>query len=132
MWLIRSPFRFGEPVFRTLFEDFWHVNPNSANGLDASRSKEVFVQHYDQIRALVPKERLLEYRVQEGWEPLCKFLGKDIPAAEFPRGNEKHDLAERINAFTRSQSKLLLQRIAQIVGVVVVAWSIKRLPMFHQ
>jgi len=25
--------------------------------------------------------------VKEGWEPLCKFLGKDIPEKPFPRKN---------------------------------------------
>ncbi|KAI4136802.1 MAG: hypothetical protein L6R39_007606 [Caloplaca ligustica] len=42
--------------------------------------------HYDHVRRAVPKERLLEYDVKEGWEPLCRFLGKEVPAEEFPRG----------------------------------------------
>jgi hypothetical protein len=34
----------------------------------------VSAAHYDNIRAFVPTERLLEYRVgKDGWEPLCKF-----------------------------------------------------------
>ncbi|KAJ7059729.1 hypothetical protein C8F01DRAFT_1370594 [Mycena amicta] len=35
----------------------------------------------DEIRALVPKERLLEYQVGEagGWDRLCAFLGKEVP-----------------------------------------------------
>ena len=39
------------------------------------------------IRGLVPKERLLEWSVDEGWEPLCKFLGKPVPNEPFPRVN---------------------------------------------
>jgi len=27
------------------------------------------------------------YCVKEGWEPLCKFLGKDIPEEPFPKKN---------------------------------------------
>ncbi len=42
------------------------------------------------VRDLVPKERLLEWDVKEGWEPLCKFLGKKVPEGViFPRANEK-------------------------------------------
>lgn len=39
------------------------------------------------IRGLVPKERLLEWSADEGWEPLCKFLGKEVPKQSFPRVN---------------------------------------------
>jgi hypothetical protein len=35
----------------------------------------------------VPPERLLEWSAQDGWEPLCKFLGKDIPDEPFPHVN---------------------------------------------
>jgi hypothetical protein len=40
------------------------------------------------IKGLVPKERLLEWDVIDGWEPLCKFLGKEIPKETFPRTND--------------------------------------------
>jgi hypothetical protein len=39
------------------------------------------------IRGLVPKERLLEWYIDDGWEPLCKFLGKPVPGVEFPHAN---------------------------------------------
>lgn len=35
--------------------------------------------HNAAVKALVPKEKLLIYRIGDGWEPLCKFLGKPIP-----------------------------------------------------
>jgi len=35
-------------------------------------------------------ERMLEFRVEEGWEPLCRFLGKEIPeGVEFPNVDEE-------------------------------------------
>lgn len=39
------------------------------------------------IRGLVPKERLLEWSVEDGWEPLCEFLGKPVPDEPFPHVN---------------------------------------------
>lgn len=39
------------------------------------------------IRGLVPKERLLEWNVKDGWEPLCEFLGKPVPDEPFPHVN---------------------------------------------
>ncbi|OGM48290.1 hypothetical protein ABOM_002158 [Aspergillus bombycis] len=49
--------------------------------------KWVYEQHSATIRGLVPPDRFLEWTVQDGWEPLCRFLEKDVPAEEFPNGN---------------------------------------------
>ncbi|KAH8657879.1 P-loop containing nucleoside triphosphate hydrolase protein [Xylariales sp. PMI_506] len=44
--------------------------------------------HNERIKKLVPKDQLLVMDPKEGWEPLCKFLGKPIPDEPFPRANE--------------------------------------------
>ncbi|AEO71876.1 uncharacterized protein THITE_2148457 [Thermothielavioides terrestris NRRL 8126] len=44
-------------------------------------------EHCNMIRGLVPKHRLLEWYIEDGWEPLCKFLGKPVPDVEFPHAN---------------------------------------------
>ncbi|OCT49273.1 NAD dependent epimerase/dehydratase [Cladophialophora carrionii] len=44
--------------------------------------------HNQQVHDLVPKDRLLEYNVKQGWEPLCRFLEVDVPDAPFPMLNE--------------------------------------------
>jgi len=43
----------------------------------------------DFVRRTVPKERLLEFNVKQGWEPLCAFLGKPVPAQPFPHINDR-------------------------------------------
>ncbi|KAG2444255.1 hypothetical protein HXX76_001012 [Chlamydomonas incerta] len=40
----------------------------------------VFDAHYAEVR-LVPRERLLEYDVRQGWAPLCAFVGRPPPLA---------------------------------------------------
>ncbi len=35
----------------------------------------------------VPAERLLIHRLGDGWEPLCRHLGVEIPATDYPRVN---------------------------------------------
>ena len=42
-----------------------------------------------QVRGLVPKENLLEWRVQDGWKPLCEFLEVEVPNEPFPKLFEK-------------------------------------------
>jgi hypothetical protein len=51
--------------------------------------------HNAYIRSVVPKDRLLEMQLSDGWEPLCKFLGKPIPDEPFPRVNDA-DVSDRV------------------------------------
>ncbi|KAJ6595806.1 P-loop containing nucleoside triphosphate hydrolase protein [Mycena vulgaris] len=48
-----------------------------------------FISHYEEVRRLTPKDRILEFEVKEGWEPLTGFLGKEVPQTVFPRINDK-------------------------------------------
>ena len=52
-----------------------------------STDKCVALEHCNMIRGLVPKERLLEWTVEDGWEPLCIFLEKPVPDEPFPHVN---------------------------------------------
>ena len=35
-----------------------------------------------------PKDKLLVFRSQDGWKPLCEFLGKEIPQQPYPWRNK--------------------------------------------
>lgn len=52
---------------------------------------EFYNKYYDHVRAEAKKrgKEVLEFKAEDGYEPLCKFLGKDIPEEPFPRLNEK-------------------------------------------
>ena len=43
------------------------------------------------VREKIPAGRLLVFNVAEGWEPLCRFLDVPVPAAPFPRSNERDE-----------------------------------------
>ncbi|CAI6090459.1 unnamed protein product [Clonostachys chloroleuca] len=58
-------------------------------------ARETYLSHPRRIRELVPPGQLLEYRLGDGWEPLCEFLGKEVPDVEFPWLNEA-DMLKRI------------------------------------
>lgn len=77
------------------------------------------------IRGLVPKERLLEWSVEHGWEPLCQFLDKDIPDQPFPNVNSgavgwKEREEQAIKAWSRTAFKNMAVTIAVIVGIVAI------------
>ena len=55
-----------------------------------------FYQDYlAEVQCLVPKENLLVYNVKQGWEPLCAFLGVEVPAHPFPRSNDAQTFQAR-------------------------------------
>ncbi|KAI9768624.1 MAG: hypothetical protein M1840_004821 [Geoglossum simile] len=61
-----------------------------AGTLEATHGKNIFMQHNGHIRDLVPKDRLLEWRVGESdWDKLCEFLDKNVPSEKFPVSNER-------------------------------------------
>ncbi|KAI1343524.1 P-loop containing nucleoside triphosphate hydrolase protein [Xylariaceae sp. FL0016] len=91
-WAARMYYPMLKKFFDTFFEgDF----PN--------RGKAVYLRHNEEIRQMVPKDRLLEFRVQDGWDPLCKFLGEEIPAGGFPNVNDNSDFIQRSRRRNRRQ-----------------------------
>ncbi|MFP3968529.1 sulfotransferase [Actinomadura fulvescens] len=73
---------------------------------DAEYAMDVFNQHNAQVRSAVPPDRLLEYRVTDGWGPLCDFLGVPVPDAPFPRRNDRKQFAEFMRAGRRRDPAL--------------------------
>jgi hypothetical protein len=56
---------------------------------DRDNAIRVFEAHNAAVIAAVPPTRLLVYEVNDGWEPLCRFLGVDVPADRpFPHVND--------------------------------------------
>ena len=53
---------------------------------DRDQQRRIYLDHNAKIRALVPKDRLLEMDAHGSWEPLCKFLGKGVPNEPYPHG----------------------------------------------
>ena len=58
-----------------------------------ANARDTYRKHYEMIRRKVPKDRLLDYKLGSGWEPLCTFLGKPIPEQPFPWKNESKEFA---------------------------------------
>jgi hypothetical protein len=56
--------------------------------LDRDFVEKTWYQHIEEVKAAVPKEKLLVYNVKDGWGPLCEFLGVPEPEQEFPHLNK--------------------------------------------
>lgn len=67
------------------------VHGRSFQGVDMRDKQQVidaFNRHIEEVTRAVPTDRLLVYDLKQGWEPLCAFLGVDVPDTEFPHLND--------------------------------------------
>jgi hypothetical protein len=56
---------------------------------DRAYMTDYFRRHTDEVLRTIPPERLLVYEAGQGWEPLCKFLGVDVPDTPYPSENSR-------------------------------------------
>jgi hypothetical protein len=66
--------------------------------LDKQYAIEQMQRRYREVQERVPREKLLEFDVREGWEPLCHFLHVSVPDKPFPRLNDTQAFNERVQA----------------------------------
>lgn len=52
---------------------------------------KAFIQHNQKVRDCVPKQRLIDWQLGDGWQPLCEGLGLVIPEIDFPCVNTTKD-----------------------------------------
>lgn len=104
------------PMLKKFFDEFFEGDfPN--------QGKRIYKEHYENVRSLVPKERLLEFSIKDGWEPLCKFLGDPVPqGTKFPHVNDNSDFVARSRRRNRNQMKNVALRYALIAVISVAVW----------
>ncbi|GIZ44609.1 hypothetical protein CKM354_000780300 [Cercospora kikuchii] len=86
-------------------------------------------RHYEEVKKMVPKERLLEMNIKEGCEkPLCDFLGEEMPSWEFPRTNTTDETLRNTDAVLDYFRRLVYWNMAKTfesvaaLGAIDVAW----------
>jgi hypothetical protein len=85
-----------------------------------ARARPTYVKHYEIVRKVTPKDRLLDFQLTDGWEPLCRFLGKEVPNVPFPRINEAADFQRKSNINVKIAAKRVLKKGAKISGIIGV------------
>ncbi|KAL9050520.1 MAG: hypothetical protein Q9162_006585 [Coniocarpon cinnabarinum] len=66
-----------------------------------AKARSLYTDHNALVRQIAPRERFLDYRLDQGWEPLCRLLGKPIPEEAFPRLNEAAWFQEKIGLLVK-------------------------------
>jgi hypothetical protein len=83
-------------------------------------AKERYLEHNKEVKKMVDKERLLVYKLGSGWEPLCQFLGREVPqGVAFPRVNETEELKERVFLALMLGVRRMVGRWVRVLGWLV-------------
>ena len=75
---------------------------------------------------VVSPEKLLIFKNQDGWEPLCKFLGVPVPDVPYPHLNKGGSVTEEVAANSyifepiKRDVKISLAIIAISIALLIV------------
>ncbi|HEX5848180.1 MAG TPA: sulfotransferase [Rubrobacter sp.] len=104
---------------RLVWEDTFHGRFE-----DRDYAMEAFERHNETVRRRVPKGRLLVFDVRQGWEPLCHFLGVEVPDTPFPHLNEAREMRRKLLGLVALSA--ILPSLAVLTGVVATVLLIRR------
>jgi hypothetical protein len=82
--LVPSVHRFVTAMEKAIWEGVFHNRLE-----DKAHAIAVFKNHIEEVKRVVPGERLLVFEARQGWEPLCSFLDVPVPAnIPYPHRNK--------------------------------------------
>jgi hypothetical protein len=61
---------------------------------DDDAAMAAYDRHNAAVRREVPAQRLIDWQPDDGWEPLCRALGLDVPDEPFPHVNSTEEFAD--------------------------------------
>ena len=113
-------------VFRRMLDGLIWDGTFQGRFEDKPFATEVFNQHNERVRRVVPSERLLVFEVRDGWEPLCSFLGVPVPAGKpFPHLNDTAEFRSGIIRTVRIMRAIAFTIVA--IVVLILVWATSRI-----
>jgi hypothetical protein len=101
---------FGEMVQKTI----WDVMGNRMQ--DREYMVEFFTKRSAEIISSIASERLLVYKISDGWEPLCEFLDVAVPNLDFPRINSRDETIALLSSLMAASGDQLSEDAMAKVG----------------
>ena len=121
LWAVHSawPWWCPKTILRMHDDVIWQGRFRGEFG-DRARALARHAAHLEEVRRTVPSQRLLEYSVEQGWQPLCEFLARPQPAGvPFPRLNDRRFFRLVLRALRVSGWLVPLIALAALVAVVL-------------
>lgn len=95
------------PLFRQ-FEMGWKIF--SGNNYEEAVAKKAYQAHYDEIRAAVPSEKLLEFELgRSGWKEVCDFLGEEVLEEPWPQAYSTAEFQDHMDVAKSRAIRTIMQ-----------------------
>ena len=90
------------------------------NFSDRESTELVYNEHIESVKKTISADKLLIYRINEGWGPLCEFLNVEKPETPFPKVNDTAEMLRNF-AIVKSLPYLLILSIALILVLLFMS-----------
>lgn len=121
-WLLSARTREGAAFWRAIGV----AEGNYNHFTEKDKAIAFMLRTYDECRAVVDEHRRIEWSVQDGWEPLCRHLGVDVPlvqdpvtgnmvTAPFPRINDRAMFQQNVE---RGAARMLAEANEVLFGLL--------------
>jgi hypothetical protein len=91
---------------------------------DRKKATDFYNRHIEEVKAAVPPERLLIFTANQGWAPLCRFLGVPTPNGPFPNVNDRAEFQKIKRNISRGAYAILG---GSVVVVAALAYGVAHL-----
>lgn len=87
---------------------------------------EKYESHNAWIRQMARDQNreFLEFNVKQGWEPLCRFLKKDIPDTAFPRGNDTKEMQAIVAGILQDRDGAITSNLLKLSAIVTAGAAV--------
>ena len=80
------------PPIAAIFRTMRHLLVDGVfGGTDRESCIEAYKRNNEKVRDTIAADRLLVFTPNDGWDPLCRFLGVPVPDTAFPRSNARDE-----------------------------------------
>ncbi len=83
-----------------------------------------YLKHIEEVKSTVPPDKLLIFSVDQGWGPLCNFLGVDAPDTDFPNVNNRAEIKKTIAGIVKGAYVILGAGIIACAGLLYGLYQI--------
>ena len=90
------------------------------NFSDRESTELVYNEHIESVKKTISADKLLIYRINEGWGPLCEFLNVEKPETPFPKVNDTAEMLRNF-AIVKSLPYVLILSIALILVLLFMS-----------
>jgi hypothetical protein len=89
---------------------------------DKAKAVERYNAYVDEVKSAVPPNRLLVFKVTDGWGPLCRFIGVPEPPEPFPNLNDRESIKKVIRDLIKGSYITLGAYVAGAAVVLGGLW----------